>query len=318
MCSRTARMPASHEWATDMIRRMAERERTLVEGPAGRRLEVEVDGPRDGLLLVSHTGTPSGGRLYEPHVRAGAERGIRHAIYSRPGYSASDRLEGRTVADCAGDVAAIADALGAGEILIEGGSGGGPHALACAALLPERVLAAASVAGVAPHDAEGLDWLAGMGEENLEEFGAAEAGEQELAGYLEAEASEMLGASGPQLHEALGDLLSAVDARALSGDYAAWLAESVDAGLAPGIWGWLDDDLAFVKDWGFELGSIERPVTIWHGAQDRFVPFSHGEWLAAHVPGATAKLREEHGHLSLLLSSYEEILDELLAAAGRV
>src|SRR3984957_5572741 len=259
MCSRAARMPASQEWATDMIRRMAER--TLVEGPAGRRLEVEVDGPRDGLLLVSHTGTPSGGRLYEPHVRAGAERGIRHAIYSRPGYSASDRLEGRTVADCAGDVAAIADALGAGEILIEGGSGGGPHALACAALLPERVLAAASVAGVAPHDAEGLDWLAGMGEENLEEFGAAEAGEQELAGYLEAEASEMLGASGPQLHEALGELISAVDARALSGDYAAWLAESVDAGLAPGIWGWLDEDLAFVKDWGFVMGASCGPGT---------------------------------------------------------
>jgi pimeloyl-ACP methyl ester carboxylesterase len=264
------------------------------------------------------TGTPSGDRLYERRVRAGAERGIRHAIYSRPGYAGSGRVEGRTVADCAGDVAAIADALGAGEILIEGGSGGGPHALACAALLPERVLAAASVAGVAPRDAQGLDWLAGMGREYLDEFGAAQAGGEALAGYLQAQANEMLGATGPQLHEALGDLLSDVDANALSGDYARWLAQSVDAGLAPGIWGWFDDDLAFVKDWGFDLGSIERPVTIWHGAQDRFVPFTHGEWLAAHVPGAKARLREEHGHLSLLLSSYEEILDDLLAAAARV
>ncbi len=293
-------------------------ERSLVQGPWGRRLEVEVDGPRDGLLLVSHTGTPSGGRLYEAHVRAGAERGIRHAIYSRPGYAGSDRAEGRTVADCAGDVAAIADALGAGEILVEGASGGGPHALACAALLPERVLAAASVAGVAPRDADGLDWLAGMGQENLDEFGAAEVGGQALASYLEAETSQMLGATGPQLHDALGSLLSDVDAKALSGEYAEWLAQSVDAGLAPGIWGWFDDDLAFVKDWGFVLGSIERPVTIWHGAQDRFVPFTHGEWLATHVPGAKARLHEEHGHLSLLLSSYEEILDDLLAAAGRV
>jgi pimeloyl-ACP methyl ester carboxylesterase len=293
-------------------------ERLTVEGPAARRLEVEVDGPSDGLVLISHTGTPSGGRLYAPRVRAGAERGIRHVIYSRPGYGGSDRQTGRTVADCAGDVAAIADALGARELLIEGGSGGGPHALACAALLPERVLAAASVAGVAPYDAQGLNWMEGMGQENIEEFGAACAGAQTLASYLEHEAREMLGATGSELHAALGDLLSEVDATVLSGDYAEWLAQSVNAGLAPGIWGWFDDDLAFLKDWGFDVGSIERPVTIWQGAQDRFVPASHGEWLAAHVHRARAHLCPEHGHLSLMLGAYEEILDDLLDAAGRL
>jgi pimeloyl-ACP methyl ester carboxylesterase len=292
-------------------------QRLMVQSPAGRRLEVEVDGPPDGLLLIAHTGTPSGGRLYPPRVNAGAERGIRHAIYSRPGYGGSDRNAGRTVADCAPDVAAIADALGADELLIEGGSGGGPHALACAALLPERVLAAASVAGVAPHDAEGLDWTDGMGEENIQEFGAASSGEEALASYLQREAREMLGATGPQLHAALGDLLSEVDANALSGDYAEWLAESIDVALEPGIWGWFDDDLAFLSDWGFDIAAIERPVTIWQGAHDRFVPFAHGEWLAAHVPGAQAKLLSEHGHLSLALSSYGEILDDLLDAAGR-
>jgi pimeloyl-ACP methyl ester carboxylesterase len=292
-------------------------ERLVVESGVGRRLEVEVDGPPDGLLLISHTGTPSGGRLYAPHVQAGAERGIRHAVYSRPGYGGSDRHESRTVADCAGDVAAIADALGARELLIVGGSGGGPHALACAALLPERVLAAASVAGVAPYDARGLDWTDGMGEENIEEFGAACAGAQQLAAYLERETAEMLGATGPQLQAALGDLLSDVDASVLSGDYAEWLAQSVNAGLAPGIWGWFDDDLAFLKDWGFDLDAIERPVSIWQGGEDRFVPAAHGQWLAAHVPGASAKLLPEHGHLSLWLGAYAEILDDLLAAVGR-
>lgn len=127
----------------------------------------------------------------------------------------------------------------------------------------------------------------------------------------------MPGATGPQLHAALGDLLSDVDASALSGDYAEWLAQSVNAGRAPGIWGWFDDDLAFLKDWGFELGSIERPVTIWQGGQDRFVPAGHGEWLAAQVSGARAQLLPEHGHLSLSLGAYGEILDDLLAAAGR-
>lgn len=292
-------------------------ERISVEGADGRRLEVEVDGPAGGLLLIAHTGTPSAGRLYGPRVRAGAERGIRHAVYSRPGYGGSDRHEGRSVADCAADVAAIADALGADELLIEGGSGGGPHALACAALLPDRVLAAASVAGVAPYDAHGLDWLAGMGRENLEEFGAALAGPDELTAYLQREAQEMRGVDGPQLQEALGSLLSDVDAGVLSGEYAEWLSASVGAGLEHGVWGWFDDDLAFLRDWGFDLGAIERPVSIWQGGRDRFVPPSHGDWLAARVPGARPRLLPEHGHLSLALSAYGEILDDLLAAAGR-
>jgi len=288
-----------------------------VTAPGGRRLEVEVDGPPDGLLLISHTGTPGGGLLYEPRVRAGAERGIRHATYSRPGYGRSERDAGRTVADCAADVAAIADALGATELLIEGGSGGGPHALACAALLPERVLAAASVAGVAPYGADGLDWLAGMGQENIDEFGAAVAGGDALSDHLQRMATELRHADAAKLHETLGDLLSAVDAATLTGEFAQYLADSSERALENGVWGWFDDDLAFLSGWGFALSSIVRPVSIWHGSDDRFVPVSHGEWLAAHVPGARVRLLPGQGHLSIAVGNYGEILDDLLAAAGR-
>lgn len=287
-----------------------------IVGPQGRRLEVEVAGPEDGTMLVFHAGTPSAGRLYAPHVDAGAERGLRHLTYSRPGYGESDRHAARTVADCAEDVAAIADELGAEQLFVIGASGGGPHALACAALLGDRVLAAASVAGVAPADAEGLDWLAGMGQENLDEFAAARAGEQPLLEFLKQNASELTNANGPELHAALGELLSDVDRSVLTGEFADYLATAVKVALSNSVWGWFDDDLAFLRHWGFDLQSITLPVTIWQGKQDRFVPFGHGEWLARHVPSAQLQLRPEQGHLSLTIGAYPEILDDLIANAA--
>jgi pimeloyl-ACP methyl ester carboxylesterase len=291
-------------------------ERLKITGPQGRRLEVEVAGPEDGEPLVFHCGTPSAGLLFAPLVRVGAHRGLRHITYSRPGYGASSRHASHTVADCASDVAAIADGLGFERFFTLGWSGGGPHALACAALLPGRVLAAASIAGVAPWDAEGLDWLRGMGQENLDEFAAAEAGEEQLLAYLNQHGPELASATGAQLHSALGDLLSEVDSRALTGEFAEYLAASGRAALAHGVWGWFDDDMAFMRDWGFDLGAITRPVTVWHGAQDRFVPVAHGRWLAAHVAGARAQLRAQHGHVSLATGCYGDVLDDLMSSAA--
>jgi pimeloyl-ACP methyl ester carboxylesterase len=290
-------------------------DRLQVPGPGGR-LDVEVGGPQDGQALVFHTGTPGAGMLFPPLVDLGAERGLRHVVYSRPGYGSSDRCPGRSVADCASDVAAIADALGIERFFTAGQSGGGPHALACAALLPERVIAAATIAGVAPRFAEGLDWLDGMGQENHDEFAAAEAGEEELLAYLEPYRVQMMSATGTELSAVLGDLVSDVDRRVLTGPYADYLADTGRAGLARGVHGWLDDDMAFIRDWGFDLEDVSRPVTIWQGAQDRMVPPAHGEWLAAHVPGARAQLLSEHGHLSLALGHYGELLDDLIAMPG--
>ncbi len=281
----------------------------------GRRLDVEVAGPEDGHAVIFHTGTPGAGMLFGAHVGAGVERGLRHVAYSRPGYGRSDRRAGRTVGDCAEDVAAIADELGLERFFTVGWSGGGPHAIACAALLPERVIAAATIASVAPRDAAGLDWLEGMGADNLDEFAAAAAGDDELLAHLEAQRAQLAHVSGPELHAALGDLLSDVDRGVLTGDFADYLAVSMHTGLEPGPWGWFDDDRACLSDWGFDLEAVGRPVAIWQGPQDRFVPFSHGEWLAAHVAGARPRLRPEHGHLSLTIGAYGEILDDLLAAA---
>jgi pimeloyl-ACP methyl ester carboxylesterase len=284
-----------------------------VKAADGRRLQAEVAGPEDGELLVFHSGTPEAGMVFEPMVELGSKRGLRHLTYSRPGYRDSDRLEGRTVADCAADVAAIADALGVGRFHTAGASGGGPHALATAALLGDRVIAAATLAGVAPADADGLDWLEGMGEENHREFGAADAGPAELSEYLEAEAAAMAAATGPEIAAALGDLVGEADRRALSGEFAEHVAESLHGALRNGIWGWFDDDLAFVSEWGFDPAAIEVPVTVWHGTDDRFVPLAHGRWLSVNVGRARVRLLDDEGHLSLPLNHYGDILDDLLS-----
>jgi pimeloyl-ACP methyl ester carboxylesterase len=307
-----------------------ESERHTIGLDDGRTVEVLTAGPPEGLPLVWHDGTPGGLVAYPPMIEAASVRGLRTILHSRPGYGGSAPRPGRTVADVAGDVAAILDALGAGTFLTAGASGGGPHALACAALLPGRCLAAATLAGVAPRHAAGLDWLAGMGPENVEEFRAAESGPDALTDFLAKAADAMAGLTGEQIAAGLGDLISAADRAVLTGDYADYLAASFRAALGGGIAGWRDDDLAFARDWGFWFpadpplsattlvspGERRVPVAIWQGDQDRMVPFGHGKWLAAHVPGARAHLLRGHGHLTLVREKYGEILDDLLRRAG--
>jgi pimeloyl-ACP methyl ester carboxylesterase len=281
----------------------------------GRRLEVLTAGPETGLPLVFHTGTPSGLVAPAPVTAAASARGLRTVLYARPGYEGSTPRPGRVVADAAADVTEILDHLGADQFLTAGSSGGGPHALACAALLPGRCLAAASVAGVAPYQAAGLDWLAGMGPENIEEYSAAAAGENALAGFLAAALREVSGMTGAGVAAALGELVAAADTAVLTGDFADDLARSFRGAVREGPAGWRDDDLAFVRDWGFTVASVQVPVAIWQGGQDRMVPFSHGAWLAGQVPGARAHLLPGDGHLTLITSRFGEILDDLAALA---
>jgi pimeloyl-ACP methyl ester carboxylesterase len=281
----------------------------------GRSLDVAVSGRDDATPLVFHHGTPSGSLQYRPFARAAVACGLRLVSYSRPGYASSTRQPDRDVAGCAADVAAILDHLGADRCYTAGASGGGPHALACATLLPDRVLACASIAGAAPFDAEGLDPLEGMGEENVEEFGAALASPAALQAFLDGAARSYAGVTGEQVADALGGLVSPVDRAALTGDYADWVAASFRQALSGGIWGWFDDDLAFVRPWGFELDDLRVPVTVWQGGQDRMVPFAHGEWLAAHLPGAKAMLLPSEGHLSIAVARFAEVVDDLLRSA---
>jgi pimeloyl-ACP methyl ester carboxylesterase len=291
------------------------RDAQLVEVEGGRVLEVELIGPPDGAPVFLHHGTPGASGLFQTLAEAGAERNVRHISYSRPGYSGSGRLAGRTVASCVEDVAAIADWLGYERFHSYGGSGGAPHAIACAALLPSRVISAAVIACPAPFDAVGLDWAAGMGSENLEEIAAARGGADELEAYLEGVAPAMANADGDEIVAVLGDLVCEADRRALTTSYGAYLAAQYARSLSAGVGGWMDDDIALFSPWGFDLEKISVPVTIWHGVEDRFVPVAHGEWLAAHLD-AKARIAPGDGHLSLLITAYGDVLDDLLNANG--
>jgi pimeloyl-ACP methyl ester carboxylesterase len=234
--------------------------------------------------------------------------------FSRAGFGDSSRDEGRSVASAAADAAALADHLGVERFLAMGWSGGGPHALACAALLRGRVRAAAMIAGVAPYDAQGLDWTAGMGESNQIEYPLAARDPDQLLRWMRPHA-EALGAVEPEeIVTELRSVISEVDEAEVNGALGELMATLFHRAFRAAPWGWFDDDLAFVRPWGFELSSIGVPVSVWQGRQDLMVPFAHGEWLVEHIPTARSRLRPEHGHLSLAVGSIGEILDDLLEA----
>jgi pimeloyl-ACP methyl ester carboxylesterase len=288
-----------------------------VRAEDGRRLTAEVVGPEDGDLVLFHTGTPGCRLLFDRHLREGAERGLRHVIYSRPGYQGSDRQPGRSLADSAADSAAVVDALGVESFYSIGLSGGGGSAAACAALLPGRVRSAAVIAALGPREGEGLDWLAGVAEDSLVEFRCIEEGEAELKRYIEGSILKMQKIeTGAHLIEAFGEYLCATDRRCLAGDYLSYQLEGCAEIARDGIEGWFDDDWSMWKDWGFDLSRITVPVTVWQGSEDRFVPRQNGEWLAAHIPRAKLRLLAGEGHLSLFCRHYGAVLDDLIAAAA--
>jgi pimeloyl-ACP methyl ester carboxylesterase len=211
------------------------------------------------------------------------------------------------------DTAAVLASIGAERCLVAGWSGGGPHALACGARL-DAAAAVLVIAGAAPYGAQGLDWMSGMGEENIVEFSAAVHGEAELRSYLDHEREQVKDITAADIVSSLETLLPDVDQAVLTGEFGEDLAASFREAVRTGVEGWLDDDLAFISPWGFGLDEVSVPALIWHGSADLMVPFSHGQWLASRIPGASAHLEEGEGHLSVGLGALDRMLDELSLA----
>ncbi|EWT02326.1 alpha/beta hydrolase [Intrasporangium oryzae NRRL B-24470] len=285
----------------------------------GRELEVLVTGPDGGVPFVFHHGTPQGAVPFGILERAATTRGLLTISYSRPGYGRStprvDAATTATVADDAADTAAILDHLGHTEFITLGWSGGGPRALACAAMLPDRCRAATSGVGIAPPDAEGLDLLAGMGPENVEEYGAVSGGIEALTAWLEEHGTPLFSVTAADVVAELGGLLPPVDQAALTGELAEYLAASCRHAGHQGIVGWRDDDLTHTRPWGFDVADVHVPTSIWQGTEDLMVPFAHAVWLSEHVAGTRPHLVQGEGHISLLMK-IEQILDDLLDLAG--
>jgi len=281
----------------------------------GRSLDLRVAGPDDGPALVHIHGTPSSAAFPEDIAAAALARGMRLVSWSRAGYFTSSRRAGRSVADSVSDAAEVLDHLGIEQAYAIGWSGGGPHVLACGALLRPRFRAIASLAGVAPYvESQGsLDWFAGMGQDNLDEFGASLEGEAALRAYLEPQGAELRHVRADGIVGAMASLLPEADRAHLTGAFGDELARDFREAVQVSIDGWVDDDLAFTREWGFDLASLDLPVTVWQGSDDLMVPFGHGEWLAAHIPGASAQLLQGDGHLSIVVGRAHEIVDDLLA-----
>lgn len=250
-------------------------------------------------LLIYHHGTPGAGPMHSDMLDPAAANGLRIVELIRPGYGNSTREPKRTVADVVAIANELADHLGFEKYVTMGWSGGGPHALANVALSPDRCVAAMSLAGVGMFGQPDLDFLEGMGQDNLDEFGAAVAGEAEIRAYLEPAGRDMANVQGSEIIEMMSTLLPEEDRAALTGEFGENTAEMFRWAIHTGIDGWLDDDIAFVLPWGFELEKIKNPVTIWQGATDLMVPFAHGQWLASKMPHADVNLLEGHGHLSI-------------------
>jgi pimeloyl-ACP methyl ester carboxylesterase len=258
----------------------------LGDGRTLHAYDAVADGARGRLAVVWHHGTPNIGAPPEPLFPAAARLGIRWVSYDRPGYGGSTPHPGRDVASVAADVASVADAMGIEQFAVMGHSGGAAHALACAALLPERVPAAVCASGLAPYHAQGLDWFAGMGTAGAAELRAAATGRAALEDHLASAEYDP-------------ELFTPADHAALAGPWS-WLLTVVEQAMEGGLGGMVDDDLACVAPWGFDPAQVRPPVLFVHGGEDRMVPSSHGQWLARRTPSAELWLRPDDGHVSVL------------------
>jgi len=287
--------------------------RTL-ETPDGRTLAYAVWGDPDGFPVLGLHGTPGSRVERWPHEELYAELGICYVTHDRAGYAKSDRRPGRCIADEIDDVRSLADELGFDRFGVTGGSGGGPHALACAALLPDRVVRTVCVVGVAPLGTPGLEydaWVEGQDPENVKEVGWALAGEDVLVPELRKVVEEAVArvAIDPSTVLANFDLSESDQAQLATAERMQIIRESVAEQAAGDIYGWVDDDLAITRPWGFDVAEITVPVLVRYGLTDVLVPPAHGEWLAANVPGCLVKIDGVAGHLGS--DPADEIADEL-------
>lgn len=274
----------------------------------GRFLEYFDNAISSTSAIVFHHGTPGHGHAWAQWLDLLAARGVRALSYSRAGYGISDRHEGRTVFSNNSDIRELLDSLGIQNFISIGWSGGGPHALATSAMAGNK--GAITLAGVGAYGVDDLDFLAGMGPENEEEFGEAFKGEAEISAWMEKNAGAFKNVTGEEIRESFGGLISDADKEVINGSFADELATTMRKGLAVSFDGWIDDDIAFIQPWGFNLNEISVPVLIWQGDQDLMVPHAHSYWLEKHIPTATLNFVPGHGHVSLVVKYADQILDQ--------
>jgi len=280
----------------------------------GRELEILDNGINSDQAIIFHHGTPGHATAWLSWLDEAAAAGVRALSYSRAGYGTSDRNPGRSVISINSDIAQVLDGKGIIKFVAIGWSGGGPHALANT--FEPRNVGAISLAGVGAFGVDDLNFLEGMGPENHDEFGAALKGEAVITQWMNDNAVAMKNVSGNDIREAFGGLIGDADKEVLEGATADAMAATMRSGLAVSFDGWIDDDLVFIKHWGFDLAAITKPVILWQGDQDLMVPHAHSYWLEKHIPTAKLTFIPGHGHISLGEKYRPEILKQALELLG--
>ena len=274
-------------------------EAQTVAAADGRTLAIAECGDPDAFPVFLLHGTPGSRFAGQGDARVYADAGARVITYDRPGYGGSNRFRRRRVVDCVADVAAIADSLGIERFGVTGGSWGGPHSLAVAARLPERVTRAACVVGVAPFDMPGFDWFAGMDAVNIEEIRWALEGEDVLARELERMTTAWLKRLAEDPSKAGEVEFSEADRAVMANpERQEMVRRMLNEAFRQGVWGYVDDALCLIQPWGFDVAEIRVPTRIDYGLTDVLVPHQHGEWLAHNVPNAEVVIDEQGGHFS--------------------
>jgi pimeloyl-ACP methyl ester carboxylesterase len=276
----------------------------------GRELEILDNGINSESAIIFHHGTPDHASTWSDWLEAAAQAGVRALSYSRAGYGTSDRNPGRKVISVNADIAQLLDAKNITKFVSIGQSGGGPHSLA--ATCEPRNVGAISLAGVGAFGVDDLDFLEGMGPENHDEFGAAIKGEVTVEKWMDENAGAFKSVTGSQIIEAFGGLLGDADKAVLTGGAAEQMAASTRSALAVSFDGWIDDDLAFVEPWGFDLAAITKPVYLWQGDDDFMVPHAHSYWLEKHIPTAKLNFVPGEGHISLGIKHRAAILKQAI------
>lgn len=285
-------------------------ETKLVTLSDGRKFELQISGAVQKSAIVFHHGTPGASSTWSSWLEELDRLGGFGFSYSRPGYGVSDRHEGRSVLDNSKDIAEVLELLGITKTVSIGWSGGGPHCLADTTL--EQNVAAISIAGVGAFGASDLNFLDGMGEENHIEFGAAIEGPEAIETWMKHNSPELATVTGDQIIEAFGGLIGEADKQALRAGSADETAASFQQALQVSYFGWMDDDLAFVRPWGFDIEEISKPVELWQGNDDFMVPHAHGYWLESKIPTATLNFVAGEGHISLGQNQRDAILQNAL------
>jgi pimeloyl-ACP methyl ester carboxylesterase len=272
----------------------------------GRELEILDNGINSERAIVFHHGTPGHVSMWADWLEAAAAMGIRALSYSRAGYGTSDRNPGRSVVSVNSDIAQLLDSKGITKFVSIGWSGGGPHCIANT--FEPRNVGAISLAGVGAYGVDDLDFLEGMGPENHDEFGAALKGEAVIDQWMQENVLGMKSVTGEEIREAFGGLIGDADKAVLEGETANQMAATMRSAVAVSFDGWIDDDLVFIKSWGFDLAAITKPVYLWQGDDDFMVPHAHSYWLEKHIPTASLTFKPGEGHISLGVKYRDEIL----------